>query len=121
MKRRRGAIAIGSPIVAGGAVSNAASVVEGMSVVFHRCYEAALDHDEELAGAVEIAATLGSDGCVASAAPSCGAGLSDTLRDCVTRRVRGACFAAPATLPATVTIPASFQPLPTSYKPVTPF
>jgi hypothetical protein len=118
MKPRRGAIAIGAPTVAGGMVSNAASVVAGMGVGFHRCYETALDQDVELEGALEIEATLGVDGCVASAAPSCGEGLSDTLRACLTRRVRGACFAAPAALPATVTVPASFRPLPTSSKPM---
>ena len=121
LRRRRGAVAIDAPVVTGGAVSNAASVVREMGVGFHRCYEAALDQDEALAGAVEIAATLARDGCVESAVTSCGEGLSEPLRECLARRVRGACFAAPAELPATVRVSAGFMPLRTTTEQAPPF
>jgi hypothetical protein len=108
-----GAVAIGAPTVAGSAIPNAPAVVAGMRVRFTSCYNTGLEQDWTMrGGGLEIVASVGADGCVLATHETCGAGLTDSVRACVAKRVQGACFGGPVHVPTTVTIRLGAQPAP---------
>jgi hypothetical protein len=108
-----GEVAIGSPMVTGRPIPNAPAVVTGMRGRLTACYSTGLEQDRSMrGGGLEIVASVGPDGCVVATQEKCGAGLSGSVRACIAKRVEGACFGAPVSLPTTVTIPLSCQPAP---------
>lgn len=99
---------VGGAAVSGGSVSNAPSVVAGMTAGFRRCYNKGLQEDPSMKGSVRITAKIGPNGEVLSATPSGGGGLSGTVVSCVVARVQSAQFAPPEGGGATVVIPVTF-------------
>ncbi|KYF78617.1 hypothetical protein BE17_09355 [Sorangium cellulosum] len=99
---------VGGAAVSGGSVSNAPSIVAGMTAGFRRCYNKGLQEDPSMKGSVRITAKIGPNGEVISATPSGGSGLSGTVVSCVVARVQSAQFAPPEGGGATVVIPVTF-------------
>jgi hypothetical protein len=103
-----GSANVGGAAVSGGNVSNAQSVVAGMSAGFRRCYNRGLQTDPTMKGSVRITAKIGPNGEVLSASPSGSGGLSGEVVSCVVARVQSAQFSPPEGGGATVVIPVSF-------------
>lgn len=108
-----GEVAMGAPTVGGGRMASATAVVAGMRGGLTSCYSTGLEQDSTMrGGGLEIVASVGADGCVLATHEMCGAGLTDSVRACIAKRVQGACFGGPVSVPTTITIPLGAQPAP---------
>lgn len=101
-----GKASLGGASVAGGTVSNAASVVAGMAAGFRRCFNRGLQEDPNMHGNLKLVLTLGPNGEVTRTDSTGGTGLSDTVIACAKARASSAQFAPPEGAgPTTITIP----------------
>jgi hypothetical protein len=98
--------------VLNGAVSNGTAVTAGFHADFRRCYRKGLRTDPGMKGQIDIGATLGPTGQVASVRVTTSRGLSGEVIACVTARVAAAQYAPPVGGTATVSIPVTFMPNP---------
>jgi hypothetical protein len=106
-----GSVSVPPPVVSGGAVPNAGSVVAAMAAGFRRCYNNGLNHeDPTMRGTVRVTARIGPNGEVLSASASGGGTLSATVVGCVRNRVASAQFASPEGGGARLVIPVTLIP-----------
>jgi len=97
-----------APTTATVAVANADRVVAGLRPGFRSCYNAGLNTDPGMSGRVMISAKISPNGEVDSASPSGNTGLSETVVQCLLRKVRNAQFDAPGPNGSTIQIPVTF-------------
>jgi hypothetical protein len=90
------------------AVANAGAVVARLRAGFRSCYNAGLNVDPTMSGRVMLSVKIAPNGEVASTSPSGNTGLSDSVVQCLMRRVRNAQFDAPGPTGSTLQIPITF-------------
>jgi len=90
------------------AVANAGAVVAGLRAGFRSCYNAGLNVDPTMSGRVMLSVKISPNGEVSSADPSGNTGLSDSVVQCLIKKVRNAQFDAPGPTGSTLQIPITF-------------
>lgn len=101
-----GSVRVGGAGVAGGKVANAATVVARMRGRFRACYQAGLNDDPGLQGAVTLVAKLGAGGEVTKVTG--GGGALGAIFPCLEAVVRSGGFSSPEGGSAIVSIPITF-------------
>ncbi len=99
---------IGSPIIRGGTIANASTVIAGMSDDFRKCYLGALQENAATHGTVRVTVRVEPAGAVVVEDES-HEGLTPALVSCVITRVQSAKFGPPQGGAATVIIPVAFE------------
>jgi hypothetical protein len=90
------------------AVSNAERVVAGLRPGFRACYNQGLQSDPGMSGKVLVSAKISPNGEVASADAAQNTGLSQSVVQCILRKVRNAQFDSPGANGSTLQIPVTF-------------
>jgi hypothetical protein len=103
----RGSASVAPPSLAGGAVSNANSVVAGMRAGFRACYQRELQSNPDAQGQIQLTIRVGPGGEVqgVSAAPS---GNLGSAVACVRARAAAAQFSPPEGGSAVIRVPVTF-------------
>ncbi len=100
-----GNASVGSAVVSGGAVSNAARVVAGMRAGFRNCYQRGLAEDPSSLGTVTLTIRVGSGGEVAGVSPMPSGCLPASVISCVVARAQAAQFEPPDSGHAVISVP----------------
>lgn len=103
-----GNASFGAPVIRGGAIANAPTVIVGVATSARRCYLQAVQQGSAAPGAIEVTATIDPRGAVTSVQQT-HTGLTPTLVACIVGHVQSASFAPPEGGGATLVWPMRFD------------
>ena len=104
----KGNASVGAASVAGGSVSNAASVVARLQGRFRACYMQGLASNPDLSGRISLSIQVGPTGSVTSVSASPSGNITPDVVECVRSRAMSARFDPPQGGSAVVSAPVSF-------------